>query len=210
MSVPDLTFAGAPCHRPMIRMIIRHDGEMLNCCEDTHGAWGLGNVHESSLEELWHSERHVRVVQDLIAGHRDRYALCRNCPLTPTGPAPAGEKVTIVPRRYAGDGASQRAHQRPAVCSMTSVAAPYAEPHEVTASTSATSTSSMEIPDYGFIRGPWDHRGGVNAYLGNIDLQGKQVLEVGTASGFYCYEMEKRGSTSVVSYVPSPTTIPGT
>ena len=59
------------------------------------------------------SERHVRVVQDLIAGHRDRYALCRNCPLTPTGPAPAGEKVTIVPRRYAGDGTSQRAHQRP-------------------------------------------------------------------------------------------------
>jgi radical SAM protein with 4Fe4S-binding SPASM domain len=112
MTVPDLTFAGAPCHRPMIRMIIRHDGEMLNCCEDTHGAWGLGNVHDSSLEELWLSERHVRVVEDLIAGHREKYALCRNCPLTPTGPALAGEKIRMVPRRYAGDGTSHPATPR--------------------------------------------------------------------------------------------------
>jgi radical SAM protein with 4Fe4S-binding SPASM domain len=102
MAVPDLTFAGAPCHRPLIRMIVQHDGEMCNCCEDTHGAFGLGNVYESSLEELWFSERHARIVADLIAGRRQKYALCRNCPLPPTGPAPAGEKIGIAPRRYSG------------------------------------------------------------------------------------------------------------
>jgi radical SAM protein with 4Fe4S-binding SPASM domain len=84
-------------------MIVQHDGEMCNCCEDTHGAFRLGNVYESSLEELWFSERHVRIVTDLIAGQRQKYALCRNCPLPPTGPAPARKRIVITPRRYSGE-----------------------------------------------------------------------------------------------------------
>ena len=66
MAVPDLTFLNAPCHRPLIRLIIQHDGEMCNCCEDLHGAFGMGNVHRSSIEDLWYSERHVQVIQDLV------------------------------------------------------------------------------------------------------------------------------------------------
>lgn len=104
MAVPDLTFAQAPCHRPLIRMIVQHDGEMGNCCEDTHGDFRLGNVYESSVEELWFSERHVRIVADLVEGNRHQYALCRNCPLPPTGPAPASRKIMIAPRRYVGEG----------------------------------------------------------------------------------------------------------
>ncbi len=100
MAVPDLTFANAPCHRPFIRMIIRHDGEMCNCCEDTHGDFKLGNVYQNSLEELWYSERHVQIVEDLIAGWREKYDLCRHCPSSPTGPAPGGRKIVLTPRRY--------------------------------------------------------------------------------------------------------------
>jgi 2-deoxy-scyllo-inosamine dehydrogenase (SAM-dependent)/8-amino-3,8-dideoxy-alpha-D-manno-octulosonate transaminase len=106
MAVPDLTFANAPCHRPVIRMIIQHDGEMANCCEDTRGAFDLGSVYRSSVEELWFSERHLQVVQDLIAGLRERYTLCRNCPLSPTGPALEGRKIAIAPRRYRGEVAA--------------------------------------------------------------------------------------------------------
>ena len=100
MAVPDLTFANAPCHRPLIRMIIQHDGEVCNCCEDTTGAFKLGNVYQYSLEELWYSEHHVEVVRDLIVGRREKYNLCRNCPLPPTGSAPRGTKIDIAPRRY--------------------------------------------------------------------------------------------------------------
>jgi len=100
MAVPDLTFANAPCHRPLIRMIIQHDGEVCNCCEDTHGDFNLGNVYQHSLEELWFSQRHVRIVTDLISGKRQHHELCRNCPLSPTGPVPHGEKIDIAPRRY--------------------------------------------------------------------------------------------------------------
>jgi radical SAM protein with 4Fe4S-binding SPASM domain len=105
MAVPDLKFGNAPCHRTLIRMIVQHDGEMANCCEDTHGDFRLGNIHESSLEELWFSEHHVRIVEDLITGQRHQYGLCRNCPLPPSGPATEGRKITIAPRRYQGENA---------------------------------------------------------------------------------------------------------
>lgn len=100
MAVPDLRFPNGPCQRPLIRMIIQWDGEVCNCCEDTYGAFGLGNVYQSTLEELWFSARHVQVVEDLLAGRRERYALCRNCPLPPSGPPPQGARIEIASRRY--------------------------------------------------------------------------------------------------------------
>ncbi len=81
-------------------MIIQYDGDMAHCCEDTYGAFNLGNVYQSSLNELWFSEHHVQVIEDLIAGRREKYQLCRNCPLSPTGPAPDGSKIGINTRRY--------------------------------------------------------------------------------------------------------------
>ena len=100
MALPDLTFANAPCHRPLVRMIIQHDGCVCNCCEDTYGAFDLGNVHQRSLEGVWFSEQHVKVIQDLIAGRRKAYDLCRKCPQPPTGRAPNGKKIEIARRRY--------------------------------------------------------------------------------------------------------------
>ena len=100
MAIPDLTFTNAPCHRPLIRMIVLHDGEIANCCEDTQGAFRLGNVYQNTLEELWFSERHVKVIHDLTAGRREKYNLCRNCPLSATGPPPDGRKIDIASRRY--------------------------------------------------------------------------------------------------------------
>ena len=102
---PDLTFPNAPCHRPAIRMIIQHDGEMCFCCEDTHGAFNLGNVYRSSLEELWFSQRHVDLVNDLINGMRQKYPLCRKCPLSPTGALQNGEKSRM-DRRHTGQSAT--------------------------------------------------------------------------------------------------------
>jgi radical SAM protein with 4Fe4S-binding SPASM domain len=92
---PDLTYANAPCHRPLIRMIVQYDGMVANCCEDTFGSFELGNVYEHSIEELWFSERHVEICDDLVAAQREKYALCRNCPLPPTGRAPSGKKIEI-------------------------------------------------------------------------------------------------------------------
>lgn len=62
---------------------------------------------------------------------------------------------------------------------------------------------SMDLPGYGPVRGQWDLRGRVDAYLGGVSVAGKRVLEVGTASGFLCFEMERRGA-EVVAYDLSP------
>src|SRR5262249_24403861 len=56
---------------------------------------------------------------------------------------------------------------------------------------------TMDLPGYGRVEGEWDLRGGVDEYLGGVDLRGKRVLEMGTASGFLCFEMEKRGAEGV-------------
>lgn len=57
---------------------------------------------------------------------------------------------------------------------------------------------TMELPGHGLIEGrDWDLRGRVDEYLGNADFAGQRVLEVGPASGFLTFEMEKRGADVV-------------
>jgi SAM-dependent methyltransferase len=58
---------------------------------------------------------------------------------------------------------------------------------------------TMDVPGYGEVKGEWDLRGREAQYLGNVFLKGKRVLEVGTASGFLCFYMEKQGA-QVVAY----------
>lgn len=55
----------------------------------------------------------------------------------------------------------------------------------------------MDLPGHGLTEGQWDLRAGVDAYLGGLDLAGKRVLEVGPASGFLSFEMERRGAEVV-------------
>ena len=60
------------------------------------------------------------------------------------------------------------------------------------------------LPPHGFARSRkvgngWDLRKTVDDYLGHFDFRGKRVLDVGTASGFLTFEMEKRGA-EVVSF----------
>ena len=99
-AIPDLIFKNGPCSRPLLRMLVRYDGAFCLCCEDLHAQFGLGNVYESSLDDLWYSDRHVRVIGDLLAGHRSSYRLCEQCPQSPTGPARGLEKIEISRREY--------------------------------------------------------------------------------------------------------------
>jgi SAM-dependent methyltransferase len=55
----------------------------------------------------------------------------------------------------------------------------------------------MDLPELGTVGHEWDLRGRVNDYLGNTELRGKRVLDVGTASGFLTFEMERMGAEVV-------------
>lgn len=58
---------------------------------------------------------------------------------------------------------------------------------------------TTDLPQFGVQPGYWDLRSDVDNYLGHQDFQGKAVIDVGTASGYLCFEMEKRGA-SVVAF----------
>jgi SAM-dependent methyltransferase len=82
-------------------------------------------------------------------------------------------------------------------------ASPYAEPIDVASSRECYYYHTMDVPGHGLVEGEWDLRSGVDDYLGREAVAGKRVLEIGTASGFVCFEMERRGA-DVVAYDLDP------
>src|SRR5262245_51530565 len=56
---------------------------------------------------------------------------------------------------------------------------------------------TMDLPGIGVVGTEWDLRANVDAYLGNTEFVGKRVLEIGPASGFLTFTMEKKGAAVV-------------
>ena len=61
---------------------------------------------------------------------------------------------------------------------------------------------TVELPSGDTIHGQWDLRATVDAYLGQVAFAGRTVLEIGPASGFLTFHMERRGAT-VTAVEPS-------
>lgn len=59
---------------------------------------------------------------------------------------------------------------------------------------------AMELPGFGLIPAHWDLRGRFDDYIGGVDVAGKSVLDIGTATGFLSFEAEKRGAARVLSF----------
>lgn len=74
---------------------------------------------------------------------------------------------------------------------------PFAAPRHVDDPTECDFYHTMELPELGLVEGKWDLRGCVDRYLGGESVAGARVLEIGTASGFLCFEMERRGAEVV-------------
>jgi hypothetical protein len=73
----------------------------------------------------------------------------------------------------------------------------YATPRDVADFGDCTFYHVTELPEHGITDGEWDLRGHVDEYLGRVALDGRRVLEIGSASGFLCFEMERRGAEVV-------------
>src|SRR5690242_1099326 len=75
----------------------------------------------------------------------------------------------------------------------------YAEPRVITELRDCDFYHTVDVPGHGCVRGPWDLRQGIDRYLNYAHFSGKRVLDVGSASGFLSFHMEKQGA-EVVSY----------
>ena len=80
---------------------------------------------------------------------------------------------------------------------------PYADPRLVQDIGSCYFYHWMELPGVGLVEGQWDLRTTIDGYLASFPFSGKRVLDVGAASGFPSFEMERRGA-DVVSFDMSP------
>jgi SAM-dependent methyltransferase len=61
---------------------------------------------------------------------------------------------------------------------------------------------SIDLPGLGEQTGYWDLRAGIASYLGPTNFDGMRVLEIGTANGFVCFELERRGAEVVAVDLP--------
>jgi len=59
---------------------------------------------------------------------------------------------------------------------------------------------TTDVPGLGTVRGHWDLRGRFDEYVGGVEVRGRSVLDVGTATGFLSFEAERRGASRVVSH----------
>src|ERR1700686_1537725 len=75
----------------------------------------------------------------------------------------------------------------------------YAPPRVVSDLRDCYFYQTTDVPGYGLQAGEWDLRTGLRAYLGNVGVRGKRVLEIGTANGFICFAMEREGA-DVIAY----------
>ena len=75
----------------------------------------------------------------------------------------------------------------------------YAAPLDVKRIEACKFSHSIDLPGVGEVPGDWDLRETADAVLGNVGFSGKRALDVGAASGFLTFEMEKRGA-DVVSF----------
>ena len=67
----------------------------------------------------------------------------------------------------------------------------YEPPRSVSSVDQCNFYHSTDILGVGLVEGQWDLRAGCGDYLGGYDFTGKRVLEIGPATGFLTFQVEK-------------------
>lgn len=83
---------------------------------------------------------------------------------------------------------------------MSSTGLKFAAPRRVESLEECFFYHTIELPGFGLVHGQWDLRGRFEEYVGGVEVAGKSVLDVGTATGFLSFEAEQRGASRVVSF----------
>ena len=68
-----------PCTFPWYSLTIFWDGTVVPCPQDFFGEIELGNINESTLSEIWNSNRMVCLREKMISGEYDVLKPCNSC-----------------------------------------------------------------------------------------------------------------------------------
>jgi radical SAM protein with 4Fe4S-binding SPASM domain len=67
-----------PCIKFWTDCVVLWDGAVVPCCNDYNGTIILGNINDSSLKQIWGSDRLKNLRRRQVRGSFD-YAVCRTC-----------------------------------------------------------------------------------------------------------------------------------
>lgn len=70
----------------------------------------------------------------------------------------------------------------------------YEQPWNINSLDDCAFYHTIDLPGFGTQYGSWDLREGIDQYLPPINYSNQRVLEIGTANGFVCFELERRGA----------------
>ena len=73
------TYPNAVCTEPQKYLLIHYNGDVCCCCEDMYGELLRFNIFETSIKDIWFSQRHAQVINTLLMGQRKRFDLCAKC-----------------------------------------------------------------------------------------------------------------------------------
>ncbi len=79
MTTTPRAFPHSPCLRPLKGLFVHYDGSVPICCDDMLTEYDLGNAFETHLRDIWFSDRHIQILNDLEAGRRYLYPRCKFC-----------------------------------------------------------------------------------------------------------------------------------
>jgi radical SAM protein with 4Fe4S-binding SPASM domain len=75
-------YAAAPsgkCAQPFKRLMVRHNGQVLPCCDLSGVELNLGSVYENSLKQIWEGEPLRKVRKSLLGNKEELSQPCQKC-----------------------------------------------------------------------------------------------------------------------------------
>lgn len=69
------------CPYPWTQMAVTHEGDCVACCRDTAARSVMGNVFRDGVMAVWNGARYQEFRQNLLDGHPERNAACKDCDL---------------------------------------------------------------------------------------------------------------------------------
>lgn len=67
------------CYVPTERLLVGHDGAVMLCYEDAKREVILGNISNSTIKDIWFSQKYTKIREQLAAGLRNELSPCNQC-----------------------------------------------------------------------------------------------------------------------------------
>jgi len=68
-----------PCAQPNKRILVRHNGEVMPCCDASGTSLVMGNIRESSLADIWRGSKMAALRETFAGDNLSLTGACRAC-----------------------------------------------------------------------------------------------------------------------------------